>query len=113
MRPRIYISGPISKGNWPDNYWNFCSTFDRLVELGFAPFNPGGSMMHPGHHLIPHETWIEIDLPWVAVADAVFRITGESDGADRECELARELGIPIFVSTGDLLIWQEARKAVA
>lgn len=113
MRPLIYISGPVSKGNWNDNLWAFNNVFERLVDLGFAPINPGWSMAYAGHHLIPHDVWLEIDLPQVARADAVFRITGESDGADRECELARELGIPIFVSTGDLLIWQEARKAVA
>lgn len=111
-RPRIYISGPITRGNHADNYWEFSNTFQRLVDLGCAPFNPGNTMTFPGNHLIPHEVWMEVDLPWVEVADAVFRITGDSVGADMECELAREKGIEVFVSTADLLVWMESRRAV-
>jgi hypothetical protein len=34
--------------------------------------------------------------------DAILRIPGESRGADLECDLAREMGKPVFMSLDDL-----------
>lgn len=113
MRPRIYISGPISKGNWSDNFHAFCKAFEKLKDLGAAPFNPGKSMLYPGNQHIPHNVWLEIDLAWVEVADAVFLLPGESTGAEMECAHARTKGIPIFVSYYDVCAWMESLRAVA
>ena len=43
-----------------------------------------------------------IELPWVAVADALLRLPGESVGADIEVGEARRLGIPVFAAIADL-----------
>ena len=45
---------------------------------------------------------MEIELPWVSVADAVLRLPGESLGADLEVARAEEAGIPVFRSIADL-----------
>ena len=34
--------------------------------------------------------------------DAVFRISGESRGADIECDLARQMGMPVYTSIDDV-----------
>ncbi len=112
-RPRIYISGPISKGNWSDNFHAFCKAFEKLKDMDCAAFNPGKSMLYPGNQNIPHHVWLEIDLAWVEVADAVFLIPGESTGAEMECAHAKERGIPVFVTYHDLEVFLEARRAVA
>ncbi|MGW8256005.1 MAG: DUF7768 domain-containing protein [Thermoguttaceae bacterium] len=99
MRKRIYISGPLtSSGNVLENLDRAMHAARLLIENGFAPFCP-----HLTYHVDPgetysHDLWMEIELPWVAVADAVLRLPGESLGADIECARASELDIPIFDS---------------
>ena len=38
----------------------------------------------------------------LTLCDAVFRISGESRGADIECGLARQLGKPVYMSINEL-----------
>ena len=105
MRPTIYISGPVTRGNKLRNYYRFCDAFEKLIAMGFAPMNPGQSIVHPGAFEIPHETWLEIDIPWVLSADCVLRLQGSSAGADKECEAARLHGIPTFESLTEAEAW--------
>jgi hypothetical protein len=103
MRPRIYISGPLtSSGNVLDNLDRAMAAARALIDAGFAPFTP-----HLTYHVDPgeeiaHDTWMDIELPWVAVADGVLRLPGESVGADIEVREAERLGIPVFMSIGEL-----------
>lgn len=106
MRPRIYICGPVTKGDRTHNFSQACIAQRELMAAGFAPFNPMLSMMHPDAYLIEHEDWMAADLPWVEVADALLRLPGESVGADREVEYARQKNIPVFLSVEELLKWQ-------
>lgn len=99
-RKRVYISGPITRG---DRNWNVYQAFNAqrlLMRAGFAPLNPMASCCFPfaWEPDFPHELWMETDLPWVEVADAVLRLPGESQGADAECAFAREKGIPVYDS---------------
>lgn len=50
--------------------------------------------------LIPHEIdfWYQYDFEWLEKCDAVYRLPGESVGADKEVERAKELGKPVFHS---------------
>lgn len=108
-RLRVYISGPITKGDRVANFAQAASVQQQLMEVGFAPLNPMLSMMHPAAWSIPHEQWIASDLPWVEAADAVLRLPGESTGADAECEHAIKYGIPIFNSITGLRDFAETR----
>ena len=50
-----------------------------------------------------HQEWVEeFDFPWVAAADAIYRLGGRSPGADAEVELATRLGIPVLLSLLDV-----------
>ncbi len=105
-RPRIYISGPLStSGNELENVDKAVAVARKLIDTGFAPLCP-----HLFYHLdpafeIPHAIWMEVDLPWVEVADAVLRIPGESVGAKIETDHAADLGIPVFTSIERLKTW--------
>ena len=105
-RLRVYISGPITRGDRVANFAKACSVQQRLIELGFAPLNPMLTMMHPSAWQIPHDQWVASDLPWVEVADAVLRLPGDSDGADRECEHAERNRVPVFYSMLGLERWR-------
>lgn len=122
MRKRIYIAGPISKGDLAHNVNQGTDAFLALARAGFAPFCPhwsayaggakvsacGGSVYAIAERLpagTTHEDWMGVDLPWVAAADAVLRLPGESFGADMEVVHAVSLGIPVFESMADLQEW--------
>lgn len=122
---RVYIAGPISKGDLARNLNQATAAFVRLAKAGIAPLCPHWSAYSkpcypigdamPGAVLavgtiqgngeMSHADWLAVDLPWVEVADAVLRLPGESAGADREVAHARERGIPVFDSIDDLIAW--------
>jgi hypothetical protein len=61
-------------------------------------------------HAIPHKSWMEVDLPWVKVCDAVLRLPGMSVGADIETAFAAENLIPVFHSIEDLVVWRFGKE---
>lgn len=104
MRPRIYISGPITKGDRNHNVYQAFDAQRRLMDAGFAPMNPMASCCYPfawepGYGA---EEWLACYFPWVAVSDAVLRLPGESEGAGREVACAAKLGIPVYYDIGVL-----------
>lgn len=128
---RIYIAGPISKGDLLHNVKQSDAAFERLAKAGLAPFNPmwsvyaGGAVAHrfPGdlaeinavgtrmsRLAFTHAEWLRVDLPWVEASHAVLRLPGESTGADRETTHARQHGIPVFEDIAELEAWAVTRS---
>lgn len=109
MRTRVYVAGPISKGDLRANLTQAREAGQKLLKAGYAPMVPHLTCYWAGDtpEVLPdgttHEDWMGLDLPWVAVADAVLRLPGESTGADREVALANSLGIPVYSRLDDLL----------
>ncbi len=120
MRKRIYIAGPISKGDLTENVNRATAAFVALAKAGFAPFCPHWSCyaspatrvsehvvsnlgtVH-GSEEMQHADWMGVDLAWVAVSDGVLRLPGESTGADLEVSLAIERGLPVFLSVAEVV----------
>jgi len=50
----------------------------------------------------PYEFWLELDNQFIPCCEAVLRLPGESNGADKEVALAKKLGIPVFESIAAL-----------
>ena len=95
---RVYIAGPFSGSNETllRNVRFASLVAHDLMDRGYAPFCPH---LFAHLHLIklrPREDWIRQGLAWVRACDAVIRLYGNSAGADKEVELAQELGIPVF-----------------
>ena len=97
MRKKVYISGPITKGDRNQNFYQAAIAEAELMRGGYAPFNPMRSMImpHAWDEDLTHAVWLNTCYPWVAASDAVLRLPGESVGADAEVELAESLGIPV------------------
>lgn len=126
MRKRVYIAGPITRGVLADNLNQATAAFVALAKAGLAPHCPHWSAWsgtahpaggHPSHAVayasaqpneLAHADWMAVDLCWVAVADCVLRLPGESAGADIETAEAARLGIPVFHSIGDVTAWAGA-----
>jgi hypothetical protein len=103
MRQRIYISRPLtSSGNVLDNLARAMDAARALIAAGFAPFCPHLTYHVDPGEAIPHATWMEIELPWVTVADALLRLPGKSLGADLEVARAEERGIPVFTTVAEM-----------
>lgn len=132
MKRRVYIAGPISKGDMLLNVQQADDAFFSLLKSGVvAPWNPmwsvyAGSAWRPGRtdpkypvmavadthpSGTTHADWMGVDLPWVAVAEAVLRLPGESVGADQEVAEARRLNIPVFHSIQEVIGWASQRVA--
>jgi hypothetical protein len=121
-RLKVYIAGPISRGDMLQNIRQFDDAFLHLLRLGFAPFNPGTSVYlgssrpssEPGGPVVAeanskasgvtHEQWMAVDLAWLECADALVRLPGESVGADLEVEHAKKCGIPVFDGIAELVM---------
>lgn len=107
MRPKIYISGPITKGYQSENLERSYDAHEDLIQIGCAPLNPILTCTVPFDYKISHETWLAIDKEWIRGADGLLRLDGTSKGADEEVEFAIGLGVPVFY-VGDG--WQDRMR---
>jgi uncharacterized protein DUF4406 len=109
---RVYVAGPYTAN--PERCTaEAIKVGDLLLDLGYAPFVPHLSYYWDVQHTKRHyEEWMRLDLAWVARADVIFRMPGDSPGADRELALAKELGIPIVYSIDELteIKWKKENK---
>jgi hypothetical protein len=102
-KPTIYLAGPYTK---PDPVIN---TRDAIL-LGAKlrdVFNCRVFVPHMSHfeHLLapqPYARWLEIDLDWLLLCDVLYRMPGESSGADKEVEAAQAAGVPVVSTTDGL-----------
>ena len=99
---RVYIASPYSIGNKERNVVKSLEMADKLMDLGYNPYVP--LLKHFQNKLFPRNEsdWIKDDDVWLASCDIVFRMPGESKGADNEESLARCLGKPVCRSIKEL-----------
>jgi hypothetical protein len=100
----VYVAGPYTLGDVCENVRNAVEKGDILLRNGYVPYLP--HLTHLWHMISPHpyETWIDLDLAWLARCDALLRLPSESPGAEKEIAAAKVLGIPVFYHVKDLLI---------
>lgn len=101
-RTRVYVAGPLSTGDRRANVQKAMDVGRELIQAGFAPLVPHLTDFLDPTDALGWETWIDVDLVWVAVSDALLRLPGDSRGADREVAHAESLGIPVYHSIDDL-----------
>jgi nucleoside 2-deoxyribosyltransferase len=107
---KVYIASPYTNGWMPKMIRTQLDAADELIDLGFCPFVPLLAHFQEIYNPRTEEDWLRVDFAFVKVCDALLRIRlynedGSeiySSGADRECEVAKENGIPIFESIKDL-----------
>lgn len=99
---KVYIAGPITKGDVAANVRNAILAADAVRALGHIPFVP--HLNHFWHMVAPrsYEDWLKIDMAWLRECDCVLRLPGESNGADLEVAEAVRLSIPVYYSIREL-----------
>ena len=93
---KIYIAGAYTSD--PENNVNKAmEVADEVFERGDIPFLP--HLFHFWNLKIAHryEDWMKMGSVFLKDCDQLIRIPGESSGADREVEMAKELGIPVII----------------
>lgn len=105
MTTKVYIAGPYTKGGEARNVRNAIFLAEEIREAGLTPYIP--HLTHFWDMIVPHdyEFWMAYDLEWLESCDVLYRMYGESSGADREVKLAKGLGIPVVYSMKELLDW--------
>ena len=104
MRKHIYVAGPLS-GDFDGNRDRAIDAADQLLAVGLYPFVP--HLIVEWHRRHPHhyEVWMVLDFAWIRRCDALYRMPGPSPGADREVAFAHELGLPVFHTISDVIVW--------
>lgn len=113
-KPMVYIAGPITKGIHEINIRNGIDATRQLRVAGFIPFCP---MLDTLYAIVypdtTYEEFLDYDFQVILHCDALYRIPGESSGADREEAFARANGIPVFHDFDSLASWKAFRYGQA
>ncbi len=94
-RPLVYVAGPITGDPW-GCVRKAIGASNTLHALGMTAYLPQLSVLHEMVEPQPYSFWIEHGMVMLGRCDGLFRIPGDSPGADLETELALELDIPVW-----------------
>ena len=106
MSKKVYIAGPLSTGG---EYSVICQNVAKAIDAADLVFQWGGFpfLPHLSHYwniryYHPWDEWMKLDRAFIVVCDIVWRLPGESRGADQEVQWANELDIPVIYSIAEL-----------
>ena len=108
-KPIVYIACPYTKGDVAVNINNAIKAADEVARHGMIPYVP---ILRHLYHLIsphPYEFWTENDIEIMLRFDVIYRIQGESSGADHECKVAQGHCIPVFMNIESLGRWYKEK----
>jgi hypothetical protein len=95
-RPMLYIAGPYTR---PDPVVNAHAAIQvgTIVyeQTDYVPLVPHTTLLW---HMVtprPPDFWYALDIHHMLRCDAIVRLPGESTGADREMEVAIEMGLKV------------------
>jgi len=101
-RTVIYLACPMTQGHWTTNTRKCLQYAEELMIKGYSPIAPALTWFWDLIYPHSHEAWIEYSFGLVAIADAVLRVPGVSEGADLELDYAVRHDVLIFTSIDDL-----------
>jgi hypothetical protein len=101
----IYIAGPYTKGDPVENTRNATAVGKHIyARTGAGVIIPHLSLLAHMAFPEPPDFWYGFDLAILSHCTHLLRLPGESWGADQEVKRAHELGIPVFLDMGKLLV---------
>lgn len=102
MPSLVYIAGPYTSPDPVTNVRDAVFAAETVRALGGVPFVP--HLFHLWHTISPHDYdfWMALDFDMLARCDVVWRIPGESPGADREVAEAAKRGISVVIDVRSL-----------
>ena len=100
---RVFVSSPYTLGETGENVRAQIDAGDILMDNGFTPFLP--LLCHFWGIVTPkpYADWLGWCFEWIEVCDCVFRLPGESPGAEKEVMHAVRHGKSVFTDINDLI----------
>lgn len=112
-KPLVYIAGPITKPCPIKNMRQGLMMWKAFYQEGvITPFTPHTSVLQDAIFPMPYDNWLDYDFDIILHCDAVYRMSGESRGADLEVEFARKHNIPVFYNVRELYAWARGEEGV-
>ena len=105
LRPRVYVASPYTVGDRNENVRRNLACADWLMDLGCAPYAPLLTHFQDLATPRPPDDWLSLDLAWLAKADVLIRLPGESNGADIEVKFCAEHDIPVVYGEAAFIEW--------
>jgi hypothetical protein len=96
MKKLIYIAGPYTHPDPVENTHRAIKKGDEFIARGYSVFIPHLTLLW---HIVtprPAQFWYDYTLEILAHCDVLYRMLGESYGADMEVEFAKKNNIPII-----------------
>lgn len=109
-KPFVYVAGPFTYPEPIANTRTAIMAGNDLMKNGFIPFVPHLSLLWQFLTPLDYRTWLEYDFEIVRRSDAVYRLPGQSPGADEEEQIAKAAKIPIFYELAELIAWRDEKK---
>lgn len=99
----VYIASAYSLGDPVENVNAQIRAANELRKAGFNPFLP--LLQHYEQVQFPREYqyWMDVSIDWMKKCDCVFRLPGESNGADVETLHANLMNMPVFYELENLV----------
>ena len=111
-RPLVYLAAPYTVPDALEGTNKAIHTGTAIQDSGHVTvYIPHLNLLWAlvtGQH--DYEYWLSYDMSFLARCDALFRINGESRGADREVEFAEKNHIPVFYDVDELFEWARSRE---
>jgi len=103
----VYVAGPYTNPDPVENTHNAIKFCTELLDDGVVtPICPHLSMLWHAVTPRPYRTWLDYDLELLDLCDAVYRLPGQSSGADAEVQHAlNDLGLIVFHEKNALYTW--------
>ena len=94
----IYVSGPYTVGDTEENVAKAIDLGVKLRDMGHVPIIP--HLSHYVHARNPrnYRYWMDWDLELLSRCDAIYRLPGESPGADEEVAFMVARAKPVYTS---------------
>lgn len=99
----IFIASPYIIGDRQTNVFRALDAANELMDIGFTPYCPLLCHFWQLYRPRDEKQWRGYSLDWLKKCDALLRLPGESEGADREVAEADRLQMPVFLSIPLLL----------
>jgi nucleoside 2-deoxyribosyltransferase len=104
----VYVAGPYSAPTPEAIEANVATAIDAgniLIDAGLDVRIPHLSHFQHARKARHYEAWMALDFRELARCDALFRVHGDSPGADREVAFAETQGLPVFHSIAEVVRW--------
>jgi hypothetical protein len=101
----IYISSPYTLGDVGRNVAVQMDAWHEILDAGHLPFAPLLTHYLHIYRQRPYEEWMNYDLAILKRMDALLRLPGESNGADREVQAMQALNKPVLIGWDNLWHW--------